>query len=489
MEEEMFRTETDGGNLHRAPGGFAGKCPRRAVTRVTVLSAILLLSVVSRGQTPYGGGSGTQGDPYLIRTAQDLCDLSHTPDDWSKHFRLTADIDLSKIPPETVGVIGGEEAAFTGTFDGSDKTIKNLIRICPACSDVGLFGYARSGAEVRNLHLVDSTVRALEGENVGGLVGRLKRGAIINCSVTRATVTGSVAVGGLVGWNEGTITACSVTGVVEGNHSAGGLVGLHGWDGVIRNCRTETHVLGTGPVGGLVGSGVMCEIHWCCATGYVTGQHDVAGLLGRNGGGIVANCYSAASVSGSSVTGGLVGHNAPSCDCSAGYRVGEVRMCYAIGPVLGHSDSGGLVGLNEEACVVDASFWDVETSGVGHSDGGTGLTTAELQTPQRFTDAHWWFTPTPTGSFWVMRPGSGYPRPGWQFVVGDADNDGDVDMRDLGALARLWGQADSTFWLGGTDLTGDGIVDARDLRVLCDRWLADSDPASSGPSEPGPPPE
>lgn len=485
----MRRTETGKSSVQRARSRLLGKRRRRAAIQGAALSAILLSSVISRGQTRYGGGSGTQDDPYLIRTAQDLCALSQAPDDWSKHYRLAADIDLLDIPAETVGVIGDDEVAFTGTFDGSDRTIMNLTRACPASSDVGLFGYVRGGAEIRNLHLVDPNVQALEGENVGALVGHLKGRSIRDCTVTRGTVAGGSFVGGLIGRNEGNLWTCSVTGVVEGNHSVGGLVGLHGWDAIIRYCEADTDVAGTSSVGGLAGSGIMCEIRWSASAGRVTGYREVGGLLGTGTGGIITNCYSTATVAGVVSVGGLVGLNAPTCDCSAGYRVGEVRTCYAIGPVLGDSDSGGLIGLNEEACFVDASFWDVETTGVGHSDGGTGLTTAELQTPQCFRDAHWWFTPSPKGGFWVMRPGSGYPRPGWQFVVGDADNDGDVDMRDFSALARLWGRTDSSFWFGGMDLTDDGMIDARDLRLLCERWLASTDPAFSMPSEPGPPPK
>lgn len=45
----------------------------------------------------YGGGSGTQGDPYIIATPSHLSELSTTTADWAsgKYFNQTANITLS----------------------------------------------------------------------------------------------------------------------------------------------------------------------------------------------------------------------------------------------------------------------------------------------------------------------------------------------------------------------------------------------------------
>lgn len=64
----------------------------------TILRTIPLLIAVCLIACPhyakYGGGSGTAEDPYQIATAQDLILLGESPDDYDKHFVLTADIDL-----------------------------------------------------------------------------------------------------------------------------------------------------------------------------------------------------------------------------------------------------------------------------------------------------------------------------------------------------------------------------------------------------------
>ena len=47
----------------------------------------------------YAGGSGTAVDPYQISTAEDLMFLGESPEDYDKHFILTADIDLDPNLP------------------------------------------------------------------------------------------------------------------------------------------------------------------------------------------------------------------------------------------------------------------------------------------------------------------------------------------------------------------------------------------------------
>ena len=63
------------------------------------------------------------------------------------------------------------------------------------------------------------------------------------------------------------------------------------------------------------------------------------------------------------------------------------------------------------------SFWDIETSGQTISSGGTGLTTAEMQTESTFTDAGWDFvgeTANGTEDIWWILEGQDYPRLWWE---------------------------------------------------------------------------
>ena len=65
---------------------------------------------------------------------------------------------------------------------------------------------------------------------------------------------------------------------------------------------------------------------------------------------------------------------------------------------------------------VEYCFWDTQTSGQTTSWGGTGKTTAEMQTAKTFLDAGWDFvgeTKNGTADIWFM-PKSDYPKLAWQ---------------------------------------------------------------------------
>ena len=75
---------------------------------------------------------------------------------------------------------------------------------------------------------------------------------------------------------------------------------------------------------------------------------------------------------------------------------------------------------------------------------------------------------------WAICKGVSYPKLAWQYVVGDFDNDKDVDFVDFATMGLKWLQADSPLYCGGTDLTGDGLVDLDDLDAFVENWLQSS---------------
>ncbi len=433
---------------------------------------VLLMVCGSRSEAQYSGGTGTADDPYLIGTAQEIAELAADANDWSLCFRQIAPIDMAELTGGAPPCIGNQDIPFSGVFDGAGQTIANFATTGRGDNGIGLFGQVRGyTARVCNVTLVDPNIQAPDLEYVGALAGRLRSGSVTNCHVVGAHITGHMGVGGLIGWNQGAVSNCSTTGAITGVYSVGGLAGVTFWCDDIRDCRAHVTVCGVKRVGGLVGNCALAGVQWCSAGGSVTGQIDVGGLVGASDGGLLANCYAGASVTGTEAVGGLLGCNTLSCDCSAGALPGEVRCCYSTGPVQGTFSAGGLVGVNHESIVRD-SFWDTQTSEMATSDGGVGLATAALQSEQTFAGAHWDFTPkTLSMDYWVMRGPATYPRPAWQIVPGDADDDGDVDLADFSLLARDWSQASSSFCEGGHDLTGDACVDIRDIAALSHQWL------------------
>ena len=172
-----------------------------------LLSLALMLSnvvVMAEEAAPFLG-SGTEADPYLISTAADLEKLSTLSNTASngvflqyndKHYRLTADIDMTgKVfdglsctvqgTPHNGGAgLNGTngEAYFTGTFDGYGHVIKNLTIDSEGIGRYrGFISYA-SGATIKNLGIESSVIR---GKDVGGFIGWDKGGnsTIENCYI------------------------------------------------------------------------------------------------------------------------------------------------------------------------------------------------------------------------------------------------------------------------------------------------------------------
>jgi hypothetical protein len=423
--------------------------------KALVISGIIFcLFLCSSVFAKYSGGTGEPNDPYLIFTAEDMNQIGRNYTDWEKHFKLTADINLSDYTGTQFSRIGTDEKhAFSGVFDGNGHTISCFTYTAVSGNYVGVFGNISDAGRVENVSLVDVNVTG--NNNVGGLVG-CNNGTISNCNST-GTVSGSQDyVGGLVGYNYGgSITDCYATGTVSGSRDyVGGLVGEND-GGSISNCYSTGTISGSGGVGGLAGVNWGGSISNCYSTGTITGgdySDYLGGLVGDNYG-IISDCYSTGSVTGGDYSyylGGLVGSgdsgNISNCRSTGNVTGGDdsdylgglvgylyycdVTDCYAAGEVAGDYDVGGLVGMNDNSTITKCyssgsvsgyiyvggllgwnysgtttdSFWDIETSGQSWSDGGMGKTTAEMKTKSTFTDAGWDFF-----TIWNIVEGQTYP--------------------------------------------------------------------------------
>ena len=127
--------------------------------------------------------------------------------------------------------IGDSSTAFTGQFEGNGFTISNLTidrngTFRYGFFVVGFFGFTSDEAEIANVGLLNVNITG--NDRVGGLVG-FNRGTITNSyatgSVSGNNVSTGDVVGGLVGGNGGTITNSYATGSVSGDYRVGGLVG------------------------------------------------------------------------------------------------------------------------------------------------------------------------------------------------------------------------------------------------------------------------
>jgi len=357
----------------------------------------------------YGGGSGTQDDPYMIYSAEQLNMIALVSCDWGKHFKIMADLDLSGFDGRQTrpafNIIGGYETPFTGVFDGDGRTISHLT--ITGEGYVGLFGYIESSAQVKNLGVVDVNITG-SGNFVGGLVGYNGTGTVARCYSTGA-VSGSNYVGGLVGRNPGgVVTQCYSTSSVRGT---GGYVG-----GLVAENGLTFWTMGEYSVPGTISR--------CYSTSVVSGRYYVGGLVGSNGDGSVIQCYSTGALSGTGAVGGLVGYNN-----------GDVTQCYSTGAVTGDSYVGGLVG-RKYAGSLTGCFWDTQTSGQSTSAGGTGNTTAEMQMAVTFLEAGWDFV-----NVWGIGENQTYPYLR-KYSAADINQDASVNFLDLAVLAEKWLSSD-----------------------------------------------
>jgi hypothetical protein len=314
----------------------------------------------------YSGGTGTESDPYLISTADDMVALSYNPNDWNKHFKMIADIDLSGMILNIIGDTGDYgEPPFAGVFDGNGHVISNYTLTYGPPTwrvfDVGLFGYVGSSGVIKNLVMEQVNIGYyFEPATAGGLAG-VNDGTIENCYTT-GTVGGPAGnsfFGGLVGQNHGTIKNSFAVGTIGGGDDVGGFAGIN--TGAIENCYFVGSIEAANDrVGGLVGinigtikdsysatsfhcntySGGLVAINNgtienCFATGSVDAAYEsVGGLVAANTGTII-NSYATGGAAWGDYTGGLVGSNS-----------GIIETSYATGSVISEYYGGGLAGTN-----------------------------------------------------------------------------------------------------------------------------------------------
>jgi hypothetical protein len=415
-------------------------------------------------------GSGTQEDPWLIKSLEDFNDFAADANYWDDYTRLETDVNLAGqiyttavIAPDVNNVDHWfQGTAFTGVFNGNDHKILNLtIDDGGAGNDsLGLFGKIDDG-EVKNLGIEGDSVIGT-GSHVGGLVGFIRNGSISNCYCT-GDVSGDRVVGGLAGCATGSISNCYSTGDVHGVDDVGGLVGLNDYS--ISNCYSTGNVTGGHDVGGLVGY-TEGNISNCGSNGDVNGVGKVGGLVGLNDSSI-SNCYSTGDVNGVDYVGGLVGWN-----------YWEVSDCYSMGNVNGVDYVGGLVGINVQDVSNCYSTGKVEGTG-GNNIGG-------LFGANGYMPISWCVTGWMENCYWDTQT-SGQPK-----MCGDEGSCSSIGCNNSygRTTSQLHQQSTFTDWdfinvwnigenqtypylrkYSPANLNKDHKVDFLDIKILCEQWL------------------
>jgi hypothetical protein len=320
------------------------------------------------GWIPVLRGSGTSASPYCVRDYVGLTGIGTSPYTVSSVYRVTTNIDASASDTSNSGSgfvpMGNATTSFTGTFHGGGHKITNLHINRSSTNYIGLFGFIGSGATVDSL------------------------------SVGIDSMSGNKYVGGFAGYNKGTVKYCSTSGVVTGNTSVGGLIGLDSL-GTVSYSSSGVTTNGKIDIGGLIGDKVGTgKVSYCYATGNTigdtsSGSYTAGGLVGYNED-TISNCYATGTVAGTSAIGGMVGSN-----------YGLVSYSYAVGAVSGTNTNyvSGFAGFN--AGTITKCFYNSDIF-TGSTSSGTGLTTAQMKNSSGF--AGWDFT-----SIWKICSDSTYP--------------------------------------------------------------------------------
>lgn len=216
----------------------------------------------------FASGTGTQADPYIIKTPGQMFLMAQKVNSKADgfvdaHYKLGADIDLAgrKWTPIGTGLgsflnEGTFENTFKGVLDGANYTIKNLDCVVTANDDsclAGLFGLLESG-QVLNVNVEGSVVSSstFSGSNgyafAAGICAFMDAGKIDNCSYTgsvKATSTTDNLVrtyaAGICGMhNRGSQTNCEVTVPADcAIESIGANSGAGGITGYVYNCPMD----------------------------------------------------------------------------------------------------------------------------------------------------------------------------------------------------------------------------------------------------------
>lgn len=327
------------------------------------------------------------GDAYVISTGLELVGFERivngtakidgentVQDSFSgKTVKLGADIDLTDVDGEGSAIVqwtpvGSTAAPFSGTFDGQEHTISEM-NVVSTASYQGFFGYV-SGAAIKNLTLIGSVTGA---QYVGGVAAYAANGSsfenvTFGSEAEPGSVTGTLSVGGLVGYMDVTVETDAFIGCVNyadvtattssttlGSAGTGGIVGIVRKTATpyikidIKDCVNYGNITSaaayTAGIAGYQGLYIKANAQNCVNYGDITASNTyTSGLFGYVASGettdyaVIDSCGNEGNVtvtSTSSYTGGVLAY---------GFNYVQINECWNSGDITGTSYIAGVVG-------------------------------------------------------------------------------------------------------------------------------------------------
>ena len=325
----------------------------------------------------FGGGTGTEEDPYIISTPEHLAYLSYLVNNnlaegdsmdmgggmimkmqfSGVYFKQTADIDLSAHVWNAIGnidMVNQTYLIFSGNYDGGGYEITGMFT---DGSDYigGIFGMfigLNDNITLKNINIAESYIQNYGAAGVVGMMMLVSPSVQINVENCHnsAVVIGTSIAGGIIAGGEsagGSIVGCSNTGNILGLSYAGGIIGQFSHSTsplTIDNVYNEGSVTGS-YAGGIVSDTDDTTLTNSHNTGNIFGISSngyVGGLIGDSYETTLDNCYNTGSISGKAqYAGGLVAYLGGSSGISNSYNSGDINVdtsnsSTGVGGILGY---------------------------------------------------------------------------------------------------------------------------------------------------------
>ena len=301
-------------------------------------------------------GDGSESNPYMVGSENDLKKIGSNIDDWtsSAYYEQSGNITLTSAWTPI--------ATFSGTYDGNGNTINGLTFNASTTPQWGLFRAIGSLGTVKNVKLNGVNISG-NVSDIGAVAGA-NYGKIENCHVS-GYISGKSYIGGLVGTSyQGEITNCSFSGSVNGDiggysHHIGGIVGSNNNGATVERCFVFPRASNPmdsissidGCVGGVAGSsyGIIKNCYTTIDVNTGGANTGVGGIAGLNSGGTVEHCYARGKVDGNGAgnSGGVAGD---------GYGNGKVEYCVALNDEVIGSSASRVWGLIRDTASASNNF-------------------------------------------------------------------------------------------------------------------------------------
>lgn len=324
--------------------------------KIIIITLLCGLTTGLFAQT-FGGGSGTQSDPYKISTPAHLKELATwvnqnpLPDQaerkvenfisYGKYFIQTGPIDMAEVTDfEPIGKWAAN--AFAGHYDGQNYPIKNL-KINTSTQYSGLFGVA-IGAEFKRIRMISYQYTINTKSKNGG-----QYGSILGYMLT--TLPSKYDTSDILKWKV-RISDCECSGTIIASEDSiknlsqcGGIAGIGYMD--IRNCKSfmklQCDNIGSYKKGLLVG-GIV---------------YTIQSFSFANDSTVIENCLSRLDFVNN-------GNNPPTQIFGVGSSSGIIRHCFTSGKMY----AGTVLGIGKAnviyGCGCDAELHGATAYGISH---------------------------------------------------------------------------------------------------------------------------